>query len=444
MIIPSIDLMNGQAVQLRQGRKLVLKNEQPLILAEEFSRFGPIALIDLDAALEKGSNLNLIREVCHRYETRVGGGIRTVEKALDIIEAGAEKIIIGSAAWSGKRLNIDFLEHLKNIIGQERIILALDCLREKILIKGWRETTDVNVIEVIPQASKFASEFLITCVEREGCLEGTDLDFYKKIRKLCDLPITAAGGVSTLEEISALSKLDIDVQLGMCLYTGSIKLPDAFCASLNWAKAGDRLLPTVSVDESGNVLMLAWSSPESLRLSLEKGQAGYYSRSRKKIWFKGEQSGRSQELVRVRTDCDGDTILFVVRQKGKITCHKNRPSCFGHKNFDLNELYAIIQERLKSPDSSSYTASLKDGQVREKLMEEARELVEAKYTPDIIWEAADLFYFTLVLLARENIAPADIFKELDRRNRRKVLKRRYAATMANISTKGENREDNPV
>ncbi|MGC8893089.1 MAG: phosphoribosyl-ATP diphosphatase [Candidatus Saccharicenans sp.] len=444
MIIPSIDLMEGQAVQLRQGRELLLKNEEPLILAEGFHRFGPLAVIDLDAALDKGNNLNLIKEMCRHYECRVGGGIRSLAKAIEIIEAGAEKIIVGSAAWDGARLNTNFLDQLSKLVGREHLILALDCYKGNILIKGWTQTTGVNIFDILTQAAQYSSELLITCVEREGCLQGTDLHFYQRLRENCSLPIIAAGGVSSLEEISRLSRMDIDVQLGLCLYQSSINLPEAFIASLNWSKGIDGLLPTVTVDENGIVLMLAWSSPESLHLTFEHGQAYYYSRQRRKLWGKGEQSGHFQELIKVRSDCDGDTILFVVRQKKGIACHKNQPTCFGHKSFHLHDLYSIIHERLRQAQSNSYTASLNDHKVRGKLKEETQELIDAKTPSEIIWEAADLFYFILVLLARNNITLTEVLKELDRRNRSKSLKRKLdaLATLDQFKVKGDD-DENP-
>ena len=419
MIIPSIDLCQGKAVQLKQGREKMLEVDRPLELAQKFSQFGPLAVIDLDEALETGANEELIGKICQVAECRVGGGIRNIDKAGRILELGAEKIIIGSAAWKENRLNQDFLQKLSETFGRPRIILALDCYQEKVVIKGWREETGVSIFSLLDEAGEYASELLVTCVEKEGGLQGTDLGFFEKLRAATNLPVTAAGGISSLEEISALSQMNVDVQLGMAIYTGKIGLEDAFAASLNWKKGASGLLPAVVVDELGRVLMLAWVSPESLQKAFQTGKTCFFSRSRKTLWSKGETSGNVQEILRVRTDCDGDTVLFVVKQKGRGACHKGNYSCFGRKEFRLEDLYQVVRERIINPQPESYTASLTDRKVREKLQEEATELIEAQGKEEIIWEAADLLYFTTVLLAREGVELQDVFRELQRRRRKK-------------------------
>lgn len=422
MIIPSIDLMNGQAVQLRQGKVLVLEKGNPLNLAAKFHRYGPLAVIDLDAALGRGSNISLIKKLCRQYECRAGGGLRTADQVAEILATGATQVIIGTAPWKERQLNQSFLSDLKSKFGKNSLILALDCAGENIMIKGWTENTGINLFEFIPIASEYVSSFLITCIDREGCLQGTDLEFYARIRKLSDIPVIAAGGITSPEEIAALSQLDMDVQLGMSIYTGKIKLPEAFFASLNWQKGIDGLLPTIVYDENGSVLMLAWSSPDSLKMTLEKGLACYYSRSRKKLWIKGETTGNFQELLRVRSDCDGDSLLFVVRQKGSGACHKGYQTCFSTSSFSLNQLVDVIRERLENPSPDSYTTSLDDRRVREKLLEEAHELADAGTPEDIVWEAADLIYFISVLLARKNIKFSEVLGELQRRHKAKKFK----------------------
>ncbi|MBC7364414.1 MAG: bifunctional phosphoribosyl-AMP cyclohydrolase/phosphoribosyl-ATP diphosphatase HisIE [Candidatus Aminicenantes bacterium] len=419
MIIPSLDLSQGKAVQLKQGRQKMLEVDRPLELARKFSQFGPLAVIDLDEALETGSNEELIGKICQVAECRVGGGIRNLDKARRIFELGAEKIIIGTAAWQENRLNRDFLYRLSETFGRWRIILALDCYQEKVVIKGWQEETGVSIFSVLDEASRYASEFLVTCVEKEGGLRGTDLPFFEKLRAATSLPLTAAGGISSLEEISALSQLNIDVQLGMAIYSGKIGLEEAFAASLNWEKGTSGLLPAVVVDELGRLLMLAWVSPESLQTSFKTGKTCFFSRSRKTLWSKGETSGNEQKILRLRTDCDGDTVLFVVKQEGSSACHKGNYSCFGAKEFRLEDLYQVVRERIRNPRPESYTASLGHRSVREKLQEEAVELTEAKSRDEIIWEAADLLYFTTVLLAREGVKFQEVLRELQRRRRKK-------------------------
>jgi len=418
MIIPSIDLMKGKAVQLKQGREKLLEVENPLELAQKFSKFGPLAIIDLDAALEIGANEELIGQICQVADCRVGGGIRNLDKARRILELGAEKIIIGTAAWKERRLNRDFLKGLRETLGREKIILALDCSHEQVLIRGWRESTGINIFSLLEEASEFASEFLITCVEKEGCLQGTDLAFYKRIRETCHFPVTAAGGISTIEEIIALTQMNIDVQLGLAIYSGRLKLEEAFVASLNWNRGIFGLLPAVVTDEVGRLLMLAWVSPESLKMTFESGRATYFSRSRQALWIKGESSGNYQNWLKARADCDGDAVLLVVSQTGTGACHKGNYSCFGSQDFRLEDLYSVVRDRLTHPVANSYTASLNDKTVREKILEESSELTEARNRDEIVWEAADLLYFITVLLAREQIDFPEVLNELKRRRRK--------------------------
>lgn len=416
MIIPSIDLIGGKAVQLKQGKDKVLEDGSPLKLAEKFSRFGPLAVIDLDAAFGAGDNEKLIAEIAARHECRVGGGIRSIEKAGRMLDLGAGKIIVGTRAWAGRGLDRDFLADLRKEAGRERIILALDSRNGEVVIDGWKTKTGVRVIDVVKEAEEFVSELLITCVEKEGMLKGSDPALYEGIRGVTSLAVTAAGGISTAEDVEKLSRLDLDLQLGMAIYTGKLSLEEAFTASLDWSKG---LLPTVTVDEQDRVLMLAWSSRESLEKALAFGDAWYFSRSRNKLWQKGESSGDVQPLSRVRVDCDRDTIKFTVRQTGKGACHKGTYSCFGGKDFLWADLFEVVRDRLQAPMAGSYTAGLTDRKVREKLIEEAGELAMAEKREDKIWEAADVLYFLTVLMAKEGLEMRDVLLELARRRRKK-------------------------
>jgi len=415
MVIPSIDISQGRAVQLKQGKDKVLERADPLSLAREFSRFGEIAAIDLDAAMGKGDNEPLMAELCRTAECRVGGGIRSVDKACRLIAQGATKIIVGTQAFKTNGINGEFLEELVQSVGRERIIIALDNVLGKIVVDGWMTDTGMNVESVIKELEPFASEFLFTRVEREGLMGGTDLNAVRSVLASTSLPVTAAGGVSTPAEIEELAALGANVQLGMALYTGALSLSDAFAASVNWEKSKG-LVPTVVQETTSQVLMVAWSSRESLSRTLKSRRAWYFSRSRGKLWMKGETSGNVQEFVKIRTDCDGDTLLLTVRQEGNA-CHAGKYSCFGDKSFSLQELYGVIRERLSHPLPGSYTASLTESKVKEKILEEAKELAEASKKDDIVWEAADVFYFVCLLLAKNGIPLDDVYSELKRRRR---------------------------
>lgn len=411
MIIPSIDIRRGVAVQLRQGRETVLEDEQPLELASEFSKYGEIAVIDLDAAMSIGSNDGLVKEICRRAECRVGGGIRSVEKATEVLGFGAERIIVGTMAFTDKGVNHGFLRSLRRAAGRDRIIIALDTLAGRIVTRGWRFSTDLTAGDVLADLEPYASELLFTCVDREGLMKGADQEAIKALRVRTGLRVTAAGGITTLEEVETLSRLGVDLQLGMALYTGKITPAAAFIASLNWK---DALIPTIAIGNDGGVLMLAWSSRESLRKTFELGRACYHSRSRNALWKKGETSGNIQRFLRVRTDCDGDAILLTVQQTGPA-CHTGRPSCFGGKLFSLNELYEVLTDRLRRRPAGSYTASMDLEMTGRKLMEEAAELAAAQTAAEVTWEAADLVYFLLVFLARKGVSFDDTVRELRRR-----------------------------
>lgn len=408
MIIPSIDLMKGKAVQLVGGRKKVLERDNVLELAKSFSRFGEIAVIDLDAALGTGENNNLLRQLCQIARCRVGGGIRTIAKAKQILNFGAAKIIIGSKANPG------FLAQLP----KNKVIAALDAYKGKVVTYGWRKTTSFSPEQMAKELAPYCSGFLYTIVEKEGRLKGTDLKAFKKIRKITDLPITAAGGISSIREIKALDNLGIDSQLGMALYTGKLKLEETFISLLDFKKMHG-LIPTIVQDKNGQVLMLAYSNKESIRQTLSTGYTHFFSRERKKLWRKGEESGNTQQLISVNYDCDRDSILYIVAQQGSGACHKGSYSCFGEQAFNLGYLWNVLDKKLRYPSKDSYTSLIGKyrSKLNEKIIEEAYEVCKAKSRSALIWEVSDEIYFLTVLMAKYNITYTDIYQELKRRHK---------------------------
>ncbi len=224
MVIPCIDLMNGRAVQLIGGETKALEREDPLALVEEFAGFPEIQVIDLDAAKGEGSNDTVVRALCARAACRVGGGVRSVERARELAAAGARKVIVGTAAFSSGAIRHEFLAALEKALGRERLIVALDSRGGRIVVKGWRESTSLTAEEVVAQLEPYCGEFLCTCVDREGRMAGTDLDWFRRLRQATALPITAAGGIATLEEVRALDALHIHAALGMAIYTGKLSL----------------------------------------------------------------------------------------------------------------------------------------------------------------------------------------------------------------------------
>ena len=408
MIIPSIDLMDGKAVQLRQGKEKVLEKENVLELAKYYSRFGEISVIDLDAAMNKGENEDLIKEICKIAHCRVGGGIRDIDKAKRIIANGAKQIIIGTAA------NEEFLSKLP----KDKVIVAIDSRQGKITVEGWTTQINASPEDYIKRFDNFCSGYLYTIVDKEGMMQGTDIAAIKKIRELTKKPIIAAGGISTIEEIKTLVKMNVSTQLGMSIYTGAVNLEDAYISVMDFDKQNG-LIPTIVQDiETKQVLMLAYSNKESLRKSLSEGLATYYSRSRKELWTKGLTSGNTQELISAKFDCDQDTLLFKVKQKG-VACHTGRYSCFEDRDFCINELYNLLLDRKAKMPENSYTTKLfKDAfQLQRKIMEEAFESVNFEKGDGLEWEASDLTYHMLTYMALHNVTPQDILNNLASRTK---------------------------
>ncbi|MDR2730177.1 MAG: phosphoribosyl-ATP diphosphatase [Treponema sp.] len=443
MVIASIDIQNGKVVQLKQGSELVLEQDNVLELAAEFDRYGEIAVIDLDAAMGKGSNLEMIKHIMRKGECRVGGGIRTPEQAKELVSLGAKKIIIGSSAFriSEKKgngiiggefaVNVPFLEAMSKKIGRERLIIAVDARNGEIVVDGWKTRTGLDLVEAAKLVELFAGELLFTCVEREGTMTGIDLASVRKLREAVSCQITVAGGISTLAEIEEIAVIGCDVQLGMALYTGKINLADAFTVSLNWKKGEipipapyalfsllHSLLPLIVQSPDNQVLMTGFTDVEAIIETFIRGNVCFHSRTRNKLWMKGENSGNVLKLIRLRADCDRDALLATAEPAGPV-CHTGAWSCFSiEKKFSFEFLQNIIFDRFRHPVPGSYTSTLDDELVREKVQEEAKELCEAKTKKEIIMEAADVFYFSTALLTRANVSIHEVLDELDRRHKK--------------------------
>jgi phosphoribosylformimino-5-aminoimidazole carboxamide ribotide isomerase len=224
MIIPCIDLMGGKLVQLVQGREKALEGDEPLEMLRKFAAFPEIQVIDLDAAMSQGSNDQLVEMLCARAVTRVGGGVRTVERMRRLVEQGANKVIIGTAAFEGHDVNAAFLTEACRAISRERILIALDSKDGHIVVKGWREATPLHAENVLGLFEPYCSGFLCTYVDKEGMMQGTDLEWFRRLRASTSHELTAAGGISTLDEIRELASLGIHCALGMAIYTGRLDL----------------------------------------------------------------------------------------------------------------------------------------------------------------------------------------------------------------------------
>jgi len=430
MIVPSIDLEARSAVQLIGGEVRALDAGDPRPLAERFGRVGEIAVVDLDAARGGGTNRDTILDLLPRARCRIGGGIRSAEDAIAWFDAGAHRVVIGTAARP------EVLRRLP----RERVIVALDALHGEVVVDGWRTRTATRVAERMAALAGMAGEFLVTFVEREGRMAGIDLEACAALAQAAQdsgARLTIAGGVTTPVEIAALDRLGIDAQVGMALYTGRLELADAFAAPLTSDRA-DGLWPTVVADDRGVALGLAWSSLASLRQALAEGAGIYHSRTRG-TWVKGATSGATQSLLGVALDCDRDALRFTVRQEGPGFCHLDTRTCWGDE-AGLGMLARRVTARARAAPVGSYSARLlgDPNLLAAKLREEAEELGTAERFADVRHEAADVFYLVAVALARASVPLADVEAELDRRALR-WTRRAGDAKPARHATPGETR-----
>lgn len=407
MIVPSIDIRGGQAVQLIGGRDLAIEAGDPLVWADRFGRVGEVAVVDLDAALGTGDNTAIIEAVAARADVRVGGGIRSAQAALAWLDRGVAQVVIGTAATP----------EVLSKLPPERVVVALDAVDGEVVVEGWRTRTGRSVAERMRELEGLCGGFLVTFVEREGRLGGTAMD---KVGALVDAAgsarLTVAGGITTAAEVGALGRLGVESQVGMALYSGRMDLGEAFAATLV-SDRPDGLIPTLVTDTRGVALGLCYSSAESLAEALRTGTGVYQSRKRG-LWRKGATSGNVQRLRRVRVDCDRDALCFEVEQQGSF-CHLDTRSCFG-ADRGLGALERTLSRRIAEAPAGSYTRRLLDDPelLASKLIEEARELAEARTAEEVALEAADVTYFASVAMARAGVTYAEVEDVLDRRARR--------------------------
>ena len=406
MIIPSIDLQSGHAVQLVGGRDFELDAGDPTPLMERFRLAGEVALVDLDAAMGKGDNRKVITELAKLGRVRVGGGIRDVDTALAWRDAGVERIVLGTAARP----------ELLRQLPRERVIAALDAVHGEVVVEGWRTKTGRTVEEQLLALRDYVGGFLVTFVEREGRLGGTAMDRVAPLVQAAgDAELTIAGGVTSCQEIADLHHMGVHAQVGMALYKGLMDLGEAIAAPLRTDRP-DGLWPTVIVDERGVALGLAYSNLDSLKLAVQTRTGAYWSRSRGQLWVKGASSGATQELLAIDLDCDSDALRFTVRQREPGFCHLETWTCWGQTR-GLGALERTLKARLRDAPTGSYTRRLLDDPVllASKLLEEAGELNRASSPHEAAAEAADVLYFTLVSALKAGVDLATIEAELDRR-----------------------------
>ena len=406
MIIPSIDLMGGEAVQLVGGKTRALSAGDPRP-TRRFGLAGEVAVIDLDAALSRGSNAASVRDLLRVAPCRVGGGIRDVSTAVEWLDLrGAAKIILGTAATP------EVLRQLP----PDWVIAALDAdngSRGRGLAKGNRRV-DPRSHGPAEGPGRRLPHHLRGARGTHGRHEhGTRAGVSCRGGGPPRIRVTIAGGITTPAEVAQLDQLGRRCSSGHGpLYRGAMELADAIAAALTTDR-GDGLWPTIVVDELGTALGLAYSSRESLRRAVTERRGIYHSRKRG-VWVKGESSGNTQQLLRVDLDCDRDAIRFTVRQAGSGFCHIGTSTCWGPV-----AALSGLERRLAGarPTEGSYTERLlhDPSLLRSKLTEEAGELADASDPHSATHEAADLLYFAMVAMQRSGVSLADVGRELDRR-----------------------------
>src|SRR3954468_20031916 len=201
MLIPSIDLKGGAVVQLVQGEKLAIRDEDVFAWVRRFERFPKVQVIDLDAAMGTGDNLALVSQVASSLACRVGGGIRTVERAQQVLAAGAQQIIAGSSLFKGGQPDLIFPRALASAVGEDRVIAAVDTRAGHVVIHGWKTSLPLTAVEAVQALEPYCGEFLYTHVDAEGLMGGTNMGAIKEVRAATARPLTAAGGITTQQEI---------------------------------------------------------------------------------------------------------------------------------------------------------------------------------------------------------------------------------------------------
>ena len=225
MLIPAIDLKDGAVVQLVQGERLAIRDDDVEKWVLRFQDFPKVQIIDLDAAMGSGDNLAIVRRIAPRLVCRVGGGIRTVARAREILAAGAQQVIAGSSLFKNGQPDLAFARELADAVGAERVIAAVDSRGGHVVIHGWKTQLPVTAVDAVRALEPFCGEFLYTYVDAEGLMQGTNIPAILEVRRATTRRVTAAGGITTQEEVDTLDAHAVDAVVGMAVYTGRLKLP---------------------------------------------------------------------------------------------------------------------------------------------------------------------------------------------------------------------------
>ena len=422
-IIPSIDLLDGNIVRLKQGNynDKTIYNANIDELIEKYKGFSNLHIVDLNGAKgeKNGKNEEIIKEIRKKFsgKIQIGGGIRTYQDAEKWLNLGVDKVVIGTLCIK----NIKETNKIIKDFGEEKIVLAIDC--EKIngvyipKINGWRDC---------------AKYILITDINVDGMMCGGNIELYSEIkRKFPNFQIQASGGISNFDDIKKLQEITDFAIVGRALYETNLleKINnntwqnEDFISKIDWKKVNN-LIPVVVQDcKTFDVLMLGYCDKEAIGLTQKSGKMHFFSRTKQRIWMKGEESGNVLNVVDLRLDCDNDTMLAIVNPVGN-TCHKGAKTCFNKRVNFLAELEEIIDNRIQKNDvEASYVARLFNkgiNKVAQKVGEEATEVVIASLNESddrFLNESADLLFHFLLLLKKKNFELSDVVDILKERRK---------------------------
>jgi len=385
--------------KLKSIYKNRVKNDENFIInyARRINYFGNIVLSNC-------TSNKLLKEICSVAECYLMMNSPKFETIKSVLQMGVKKVII---------LEKDIGNIGKKI--SKNVIIARITLQKKLFLNN----NIINLKEVLKdifnRVNPYCSEFMIDYEEDLDINETTVLTVLDYISGFNKYPLTFLDFNNKLTEI--LEKKGVNPLISSRDMIEEKEMLSIFKSLINFQKQ-EGLIPTIVQDEHNQILMLTFSSQDSLTQALVQKRGIYYSRSRKSIWIKGETSGNYQKLNRVRYDCDQDALLFIVDQEG-VACHLERYSCFGNKEFKLSDLYEIVNDRILNPVANSYTSKISKDErlIIEKIKEESNELINYTNDENLVWEIADLLYFIMVLMAKKGIKLQDVLNELwSRRN----------------------------
>ena len=469
-IIACLDVRNGRVVK---GTKFTdIKDvDSPEKLAKFYSDNSVDELVFYDITAsneERKTSLEFVERVAQviNIPFSAGGGVSTIEDFKYILRKGADKVSVNSAAVKNPQL----IREASMAFGSQCVVLSMDVKKNgqgswSVYVKGGREKTELDAIEwAITAAELGAGEIVVNSIDEDGMKNGYDLELLRRITSVVNIPVIASGGAGKKEHfLDAIQNAGVDGVLAASVFHfGDIKVPELKRylkengAEIRMPEAAPQKLESITTEDSdiimisfdkdglvpcicqdaktGEVLMLAYMNEQSLRLTLEKKRAVYYSRSRGELWEKGATSGNTQKVRALYYDCDADALLIKVEQTGNA-CHTGEYSCFFNAVFDdlgvsadpgssvFGELYATVIGRKNDPSEGSYTNYLFDkglDKILKKVGEEAAETIIAAKNQDrqeLIGETGDLIYHLTVMLAEKGISMDEIEQELKSRFR---------------------------